>query len=171
MKIYTAGPLFTPYHRAFIARFAQRLREAGFICYVPHERGVTREIEWASGQPRTAKGIFEMDYEMVAGVNAVVALLDDPDVSSGTACEIGIFYGLMQHDPTKKGIVGLLTDAQAWKRAQVGAPPVNAFTLGCVEDVGKTCRTIEEVIDQLNTWQHELREAGLLDGKSEGARP
>src|SRR3989442_7091827 len=36
VKIYMAGPLFTPYHRAFIARKAQRLREAGFICYVPH---------------------------------------------------------------------------------------------------------------------------------------
>ena len=120
MKIYMAGPLFTPYHRAFIARNAQRLSEAGFICYVPHERGVTREIEWASGHPRTAGGIFDMDYEMVAGANAIVALLDDPDVSSGTACEIGIFYGLMQNDTTKKGILGLLTDAERgpgpWER-------------------------------------------------------
>ncbi len=163
MKIYAAGPLFTPYHRAFIARNAQRLREAGFICYVPHERGVTREIDWAAGKPRTPKGIFEMDYEMVAGVNAIVALLDDPDVSSGTACEIGIFFGLMQHDHSKKGIVGLLTDAQAWKRAQAGAPAINAFTLGCIEKVGKICQNIEEVIPQLNIWKGELRQAGLLD--------
>ncbi len=163
MKIYAAGPLFTPYHRAFIARNAQRLREAGFICYVPHERGVTREIAWASGHARTPQGIFDMDYEMVAGANAVVALLDDPDVSSGTACEIGIFFGLMQRDPTKKGIVGLLTDAQARKRAMAGAPPINAFTLGCVEKVGKVCQTIEEVIGQLSTWKDELRQAGVLD--------
>lgn len=163
MRIYTAGPLFTPYHRAFIARNAQRLREAGFICYVPHERGITREIEWASGHPRTPAGIFDMDYEMVAGSNAILALLDDPDVSSGTACEIGIFYGLMQNDSTKKGIVGLLTDAQAWKRERAGAPPINAFTLGCIEKVGKVYRTLEEAIDHLNVWKRELRQAGLLD--------
>ncbi len=163
MKIYMAGPLFTPYHRAFIARNAQKLSEAGFICYVPHERGVTREIEWASGHLRTSSGIFDMDYEMVAGANAIVALLDDPDVSSGTACEIGIFYGLMQHDTTKKGILGLLTDAQAWKRAQVGAPAINLFTLGCVEKVGKVYKTVDEVIDHLNTWKREMRQMGLLD--------
>lgn len=163
MKLYTAGPLFTPYHRAFIARNAQRLREAGYICYVPHERGVTREMELASGHPRTPQMIFEMDYEMVAGCNAIVALLDDPDVSSGTACEIGIFYGLMKHDPTKKGILGLLTDAQAWRRAAAGASPINAFTLGCVEDAGKVYRTIDEVITHLDVWRGELRQAGVTD--------
>src|SRR5437867_10563369 len=98
MKIYMAGPLFTPYHRAFIARNAQRLSEAGFICYVPHERGVTREIEWASGHPRTAGGIFDMDYEMVAGTNPIVPLLDDPDRSRRTACQICICHGLMQSE-------------------------------------------------------------------------
>ena len=34
-------------------------------------------------------------------------------VDDGTACEIGIFYALMQSDPTKKGIVGLLTDLRS----------------------------------------------------------
>jgi hypothetical protein len=102
-----------------------------------------------------------MDYEMVAGVNAVVALLDDPDVSSGTACEIGIFYGLMQHDLAKKGIVGLLTDAQAWKRAAAGIPPINAFTLGTVEKCAALCRNIDEVISQLNVWRGELSQAGM----------
>lgn len=163
MKLYMAGPLFTPYHRAFIARNAQRLRDAGFICLVPHERGVTREIERASGRVLSAAEIFDMDYEMVDAANAIVALLDDPDVSSGTAAEIGIFYGLMQHDPTKKGIVGLLTDDQAWKRAEVGAPPINGFTLGCVERTGRVYRSLDGVIDHLTTWRSELRDAGLLD--------
>lgn len=163
MKLYTAGPLFTPYHRAFIARNAQRLREAGFICYVPHERGVTHEIERAAGRVLSPAQIFDMDYEMVAGSNAIVALLDDPDVSSGTAAEIGIFYGLMQHDPTKKGILGLLTDAQAWKRAQAGAPPINAFTLGTVEKAGKVYRSLDEVIAHLHIWKRELTAAGHID--------
>lgn len=171
MKLYLAGPLFTPYHRAFIARNAQRLRDAGFICLVPHERGVTREIERASGRVLSAAEIFDMDYEMVDAANAIVALLDDPDVSSGTAAEIGIFYGLMQHDPTKKGIVGLLTDDQAWKRAEVGASPINAFTLGCLERTGRVYRSLDDVIEHLHVWGKELRDAGAIDVETgEGRR-
>ena len=70
----------------------------------------------------------------------------------------------MQQDPTKKGIVGLLTDAQAWKREQAGAPPINAFTLGCIERVGKVYRTLDEAIGHLNLWKRELQRAGLPDG-------
>ena len=36
-----------------------------------------------------------------------------PDVSSGTSCEMGIFYELALHDPAKKGILGILTDDPA----------------------------------------------------------
>lgn len=163
MKIYTAGPLFTPYHRAFIARTAARLRDEGFVCLVPHERGVVYEIDRATGTVLTPAQIFQMDYQMVAGAHALVALLDDPDVSSGTAAEIGIFYGLMRHDRSKKGILGLLTDAQAWKRAEAGAPPINAFTLGTVEAAGAVYRTLDEIVAHLHAWRRELRAEGLLD--------
>lgn len=46
MKIYFAGPLFTPYVRAFISDRAKVLREHGIDVFVPHERFnsmVTRE--------------------------------------------------------------------------------------------------------------------------------
>jgi len=162
MKVYMAGPLFTPYHRAFIARNAERLPDAGFVCLVPHERGIVHEIDRAAGKVLTPAQIFQMDYKMVADANAIVALLDDPDVSSGTAAEIGIFYGLMQHDRTKKGILGLLTDARAWKRAGAGAPPINAFTLGTVEAAGAVYRRLDEIIAHLDLWRRELRSDGLL---------
>ncbi len=38
MKIYFAGPLFTTYVRAFIARQAEVLRQNGIEPFVPHER-------------------------------------------------------------------------------------------------------------------------------------
>ena len=53
LKLYIAGPLFTPYHRAFHARNAARLRSEGFVCLVPHERSVARAFEWDTGTPTT----------------------------------------------------------------------------------------------------------------------
>lgn len=153
LKLYIAGPLFTPYHRAFHARNAARLRSEGFICLVPHERSVARAFEWDTGTPTTAIDIFDMDYEMVAEADAVVALLDDPDISSGLACEIGIFWSMMQKDSRKKGVLGLLTDDRAYRRAAAGVPAVNAFTLGCILDIGCVYRTLDGIIAHLQGWK------------------
>lgn len=153
LKIYVAGPLFTPYHRALHARNAARLRSAGFVCLVPHERGVAKAFEWETGRPATPVGIFDMDYEMVAEADAIVALLDNPDISSGLACEFGIFWAMMQRDPTKKGVLGLLTDERASWRASAGVPPVNAFSLGCLLDVGAVYGNLDDVIDHLKGWE------------------
>ncbi|MCC7447976.1 MAG: nucleoside 2-deoxyribosyltransferase [Anaerolineae bacterium] len=153
LKLYIAGPLFTPYHRAFHARNAARLRSEGFICLVPHERSITRAFEWDTGTPTTPIDIFDMDYDMVAECDAIVALLDDPDVSSGLACEIGLFWSMKQFDPRKKGVLGLLTDDRAPRRADVGVPAVNAFTLGCILDIGSVYSTLDQVIAHLHAWK------------------
>jgi nucleoside 2-deoxyribosyltransferase len=152
LKIYVAGPLFTPYHRALHARNAARLRSAGFICLVPHERSVAMAIEWDTGTPTTPIGIFDMDYEMVAEADAIVALLDDPDISSGLAAEFGIFWSMMQHDQRKKGVLGLLTDERARWRDAVGVPPVNAFSLGCLLDIGAVYSNLDDIITHLQGW-------------------
>jgi len=72
-------------------------------------------------------------------------------VDDGTACEIGIFYALMQSDPTKKGIVGLLTDL----RSTLGheGHGVNLFVLGCIEAAGKVCGSLDEVAAALAEWR------------------
>jgi len=153
LKLYIAGPLFTPYQRALHARNAARLRSEGLICLVPHERSLTRAFEWDTGTPKTAVAIFDMDYEMVAEADAVVALLDGPDICSGLACEIGLFWAMKQHDPNKKGVLGLLTDDRAYRRAAAGVPAVNAFTLGCILDVGTVYRTLDDIIAHLHAWE------------------
>ncbi len=152
LKLYIAGPLFTPYHRAFHARNAARLRSEGFVCLVPHERSVARAFEWDTGTPTTPIDIFDMDYDMVAEADAIVALLDDPDISSGLACEIGLFWSMMQTDARKKGVLGLLTDDRAYRRAAAGVPAVNAFTLGCVLDIGCVYRDLDKIIAHLKRW-------------------
>ena len=153
LKIYVAGPLFTPYHRALHARHAAILRSAGFVCLVPHERSVARAFEWDTGTPTTPVDIFDMDYEMVAEADAIVALLDDPDISSGLACEFGIFWSMMQRDASKKGVLGLLTDERAYRRDAVDVPAVNAFSLGCLYDMGAVYDNIDAIIEHLRGWE------------------
>ena len=95
MRVYFAGPLFTPYERSFIAGCADRLRAAGMEVFVPHE-------ELVAGAGTTAETVFAIDYAGVVNANAVIALLDVPVIDDGTACEIGLFYGLMQHDRQRR---------------------------------------------------------------------
>ena len=100
MKVYFAGPLFTPAERRFIDECAVQLRGAGFDVFVPHEH------ELALDGTVTAKRIFAKDWEALSESNAVLAILDGPVIDDGTACEIGLFYGLLQSDSSKKGSSG-----------------------------------------------------------------
>jgi hypothetical protein len=144
MRVYFAGPLFTPYERGFIDECVVRLRAEGIDVFVPHENAL------AEGDISAAT-IFDKDWQGLTDADAVVALLDGPMVDDGTACEIGIFYTLMQSDPSKKGIVGLLTDL----RARLGheGHGLNLFVLGCIEAAGTICGTLDEVVEVLSGWR------------------
>jgi nucleoside 2-deoxyribosyltransferase len=144
VRVYLAGPLFTPYERSFIDECAGRLRADGIEVFVPHENVL------ATGNTAAAT-IFAKDWKGLADADAVVAVLDGPMVDDGTACEIGIFYALMQSDSTKKGIVGLLTDLRGTLRHE--GHGLNLFVLGCVEAAGKVCNSMDEVATALADWR------------------
>jgi nucleoside 2-deoxyribosyltransferase len=193
MKIYFAGPLFTPYVRQFISEHAEILREHSIDPFVPHEsfkievtsemaevlvaqRAMTR-AELASSNasdlvaermrlgkisreqlglpPNTPERIFDVDYGGIANANAMVVLLDGTQVDDGTACEIGIFYGLMREDPTKKGIAGWMTDFRGTRKADHGYG-LNLFVLGVIEECGVVFTDFDDVVQQLKVWQTEL---------------
>lgn len=149
MKIYFAGPLFTPYEREFIDRCAARLRATGFDVFVPHEH------ELALDGTVTAERIFAKDWAALRGANAVLALLDGPTIDDGTACEIGIFYGLMQSDPSKRGIVGLVTDLRARREAarEGEVRGLNLFVRGCIEAAGRLCTSFDAAQAALERWR------------------
>lgn len=153
MQIYIAGPLFSPYHRERHAENVRRLRAAGHECFVPQEQ------EHNAHQSKSVPArVFQVDLSGVRWANVLIALLDDADVSSGTACEMGIFYELMRHDPTKKGVLGILTDDRPRKRDTSGVgESINFFTLGCVQKVGKVYPSIDAVIEHLARWEKELK--------------
>ena len=144
LKIYFAGPLFTPYERSFIDECAAALHADGFDVFVPHER------ELATGVHVTAASIFAQDRPGIERADAMLAILDGPSVDDGTACEIGMFHGLMQSDPSKRGIVGLLTDMRGTRGESTG---INLFVQGAIEDAGRIVVSIEEARDVLRAWR------------------
>jgi nucleoside 2-deoxyribosyltransferase len=144
LKIYFAGPLFTPYERSFIDQCAAALRADGFEVFVPHEH------ELATGADVTAAWILGKDRPGIEAANAMLAILDGPSVDDGTACEIGMFHGLMQTDASKRGIVGLLTDMRGTRGESTG---MNLFLRGAIEDVGCIVTSIEEALDVLRAWR------------------
>jgi len=149
MRIYFAGPLFTPYERDFIDKCAVKMRAAGMEVFVPHEIPLP--------DPVTPEFIFKIDSEQVLKADAVLALLDGPMVDDGTASEIGIFWAAMQTDSTKKGIVGLVTDTRVIRDLNmIDGKGINLFVRGCVEDVGEVVDTFEKGFAILLQWQSEM---------------
>lgn len=89
--------------------------------------------------------------------SAVLALLDGPMVDDGTASEIGIFWAAMQSDPSKKGIVGLVTDTRVIRdRNMIDGKGINLFIRGCIEDVGQIVDKFDKAIEILRTWKSEI---------------
>ncbi len=149
MRIYFAGPLFTPYERSFIDECAAQLRAAGFDVFVPHEH------ELALDGTVTAERIFAKDWAGLSEADAVLALLDGPTIDDGTACEIGIFHVLMRSDPAKKGIVGLVTDLRALRdtEREGEARGLNLFVVGCIEAAGRVVTSLDEAQRVLEGWR------------------
>jgi len=146
MRVYLAASMFTPYERAFLDDCAALLRAEGFDVFVPHEQGL-------SGRDATAEKIFAVDAEGVEAADAMLAVLDGPSIDDGTACEIGLFHGLKQSDPGRKGVVGLLTDLRAERQGEFA---LNLFVRGCIEaGGGEVVGSLEEALAILHRWSSD----------------
>lgn len=150
LKLYLAGPLFSDAERAFLDDWAAELRGAGYECFVPHQE--TDQV----GAGLSPSVVFDLDYAKgLRGADVLVAWLDGATVDDGTACEIGAFHGLMQHDAGKLGILGLATDRRIdWRRAG-GPGALNLFIQGMIERAGKICWSRTEVVEQLEAWREK----------------
>jgi Nucleoside 2-deoxyribosyltransferase len=146
VRVYFAGPLFTPYERDFIDECAARLREEGFDVFVPHEHALAAGTE-------TPGAIFAKDLAGLEAADALLALLDGPSVDDGTACELGIFHGLMRAEPRRRGVVGLLTDMRGTRG---GGHDVNLFLRGCIEaGGGAVVGSLDEAVAMLVGWRSD----------------
>ena len=147
MRVYLAGSMFTPYERSFLDGCAARLRAEGFEVFVPHEQA------GLVGLDVTAEAVFAVDAAGVESADAVLAVLDGPSVDDGTACEIGLFHGLKQRDPERKGVVGLLTDLRAERRGDFAT---NLFVRGCIDaGGGAVVDSLDDAVALLSRWRSE----------------
>ena len=144
MRIYLAGPLFTPSERRYLDECAARLRDDGFEVFVPHEHVL------ALGDT-AADVIFQKDWDGLSNADAVLAILDGPQTDDGTACEIGMFYTLMLWNPNKKGIVGLLTDLRGTRGDE--GHGLNLFVQGCIEAGGEIVNDLDAAATVLAGWR------------------
>ena len=147
MKLYIAGPLFTPADRQFIEGLADTLGAAGHECFVPHLQTI---------QPFAPDTIFAVDSAGLHDAEAIVAWLAGPMVDDGTACEIGIFSELVRSEPDRyRGIVGLATDWRVWRARDGGVTQggINYFVGGAILEYGRLVWSVDDVVATLADWQ------------------
>jgi len=110
MKIFIAGPLFSQAEREFNLKVDKYLRERGFKTFLP-QRDVGKLDELIAKRGKRAyRMIYEQDLQGLEQADVVAAILDGPDVDSGTAFEIG--YACAKGKP----VIGLKTDMRVFAK-------------------------------------------------------
>lgn len=105
--VYIAGPLFSQAEREFLEKMIDCLAQSSHLdpiknFFLPHRDGG----ELGKGPTRTQ--IFNLDINTLKQAQIVIALLDGPDVDSGTCIELGVAYSL------GKKIFGIITDFRSY---------------------------------------------------------
>jgi nucleoside 2-deoxyribosyltransferase len=138
MKVFIAGPLFSQAEREFNLKLDEFLRKNGFDTVLP-QRDVGDLWEGIKKRGGEAyRAIFERDLKELEGSDVIVAVLDGPDVDSGTAFEVG--YARARGKP----VVGLKTDFRVFAR---GEELNNMLT----QSLEKLARNFEELLAALKT--------------------
>ncbi|MDV0447318.1 hypothetical protein MsAg5_12020 [Methanosarcinaceae archaeon Ag5] len=101
VKIYLAGPLFSQAEREFNQKLNSMFIDMGFSVFFPQEDAEDNDVERHN---QNQSGIFASCFAGLDTSDLVVAVLDGPDVDSGTAWELG--YAFAAGIP----IIGMRTD-------------------------------------------------------------
>lgn len=112
MRIFIAGPLFSQAEREFNLKVDSHLRKHGFETFLP-QREVGELWEKIRERGRRAyRTIYREDLRGLEQADAVVAILDGPDVDSGTAFEVG--YASARGKP----VIGLKTGMRMFAKGE-----------------------------------------------------
>lgn len=137
MKVFIAAPLFSQAEREFNLKLDEFLRKHGFETILP-QRDVGELWEQVRKHGRRAyRAIYEGDLRALEVADIVVAVLDGPDVDSGTAFEVG--YACAKGKP----VVGLKTDMRVFTRGE----EVNNML---AQGVRKIVRNFDDLLPPLN---------------------
>jgi nucleoside 2-deoxyribosyltransferase len=101
VTVYLAGPLFSKAELDYNKTIQQLLLNMGFDVFFPQDE--TKD-DMAQYDDQNQFAIFQTCLNGLKRSGIVVAVLDGPDVDSGTSWEIGYAYA------NKKPIIGIRTD-------------------------------------------------------------
>lgn len=90
--VYLAASVFSSFDRERNGAVAEEIREIGFDVFMP------QSVRTATGERPPASTIFRECVDGVDRCDLIVALVDGPDVDSGTAFELG--YGHARGKPS-----------------------------------------------------------------------
>lgn len=137
-RIYIAGPLFSEHERKFLEEIAEKLAKAGLDpqkdIFLPHRDAGDIGIH-GEGRDET----FSSDLKFLDDASVVIALLDGPDVDSGTAVELGYAFA------RNKEIFGILTDWRRWSPNKQKVENINNMVWGVC---GKGERIYQRIDDK-----------------------
>ncbi len=148
-KVYLASPLgFAPELKSYRDKIRRRLAELGCTVLDPWEGPFRPAIEEASAIQdwsaritafkQIARGIGKTNEEMIRSCDAVLGVVDGPEVDSGTASEIGFAAAL------GKKCYGLRTDFR--NCGDFDGIPINLQVLYWLESSGgRLFKRIEEI--------------------------
>lgn len=102
--VYVAGPLFSVAERSFNASLVNALREQMPDLTFVLPQDYAKEI---SGQGHFLEKVFTHCLKSIDEADAVLCILDGPDVDSGTSVEMGYAYA------HRKPMVGIRSDLRS----------------------------------------------------------
>lgn len=130
VSIYIAGPLFTDGERHFLNEIEKICAKKEFKTYLPH-RDVNQKLD--------TKIVFDNDMKLLDETDIIVAVLDGPDVDSGTAFELGYGYA------HKKYLIGIRTDFRAMAFLNREKPLSAQINLMVRYSLNEYCKNIKEL--------------------------
>jgi len=136
--VYIAGPLFSQAEYEFLEKMVDCLAQTSHLdpiknFFLPHRDGG----ELGKGPTRTQ--IFNLDTNTLKQAEIVVALLDGPDVDSGTCIELGIAHSL------GKKIFGIITDFRSYLTNDRESQRPNLMVWGVCEEGNTLFHTLTEL--------------------------
>ena len=127
-RIYVAGPLFSSHERQYLEELVKivsgKLGVPETAFFLPH-----RDAGDLGVASQSRPDMFRRDKAALDESDAVIAMLDGPDVDAGTAVEIG--YA----DAKNKPVFGILTDWRYWKGdRRIEGKPLNNMVWGVCKE-------------------------------------
>lgn len=138
MKLYLAGPLFTIAEKNFNTALAYELESRAPWIHVdlPQERA-----KQFLGTPTQNEDIFADCVESVRNADVIVAVLEGPDIDSGTAVELGLAIA------NSKPVFGIRTDFRISEERGLNLMVAFACTVLFLEPTADIATLAESILD------------------------